>query len=81
MICDPITAETIDGQTYYYATRRGVRYMAYCGPSGWGVNTHRLSLGPRNVGGFKYYSGPAEISEKVKAFAGLELLLSAEVMQ
>lgn len=81
MICEMITAETLDGVTYYSATRRGVEYMAFDSMSGWGVSTRRLALGRMNVGGFKYYSGPAEISEKVKAFAGLALLLSAEAMQ
>jgi hypothetical protein len=72
-----ISAETIDGVTYYSITRRGVEYLAYCSLSGWGVSTRRLALGRRHVGGFKYYDSVEQLADTVKAFRGLDLLLAA----
>lgn len=72
-----ISAETLDGVTYYSATRRGVEYMAFDGLSGWGVSTRRLALGRMNVGGFKYYDSVEQISATVAAFRGLDMLIAA----
>lgn len=79
--CDPITSEVIDGVTYYSATRRGSLYTAYQTSAGsWFVASHRLALGRFHVGGGKYYDDLAHLAASCKAFAGLDLLLSAEAV-
>ena len=70
-----ITATTIDGMTYYTATRRGVEYTAYQTKGGeWFVATKRLALGRFNPGGGRYYKTIGELAQAVKAFVGLDLL-------
>lgn len=76
-----ITSETIDGTTYYSATRRGVLYTAYLTSWGdWWVGSQRLALGAFHVGGGKHYKSLSDLSAKCKAFAGLELLLSSDAV-
>ena len=73
----PLTTETIDSVTYYTTTRRGVEYTAYQTNSGsWFVSTHRKALGPRHVGGGRYYKTIDELANSCKAFAALPVLLS-----
>lgn len=72
-----ITAKQIDDTTYYKAVVRGVEYCAYLTKhSGWCVITRRIALGRSNPGGCKYFDSLSELSAKVKAFSGLDALLS-----
>lgn len=70
-----VTAEVFEGTTFYKATRRGVEYMAHELGGRWFVSTHRLALGPRHIGGGRYYETLAEVAEKVPALAALDLLV------
>lgn len=72
----PITAETIDGTTFYSTERRGVIYTTYETIDGsWWVGTHRKSLG-RHVGGGRYYVSLSDLANGCKAFAALPVFLT-----
>lgn len=71
----PITAETIDGVTYYTTTRRGVEYTAYMLCGQWFVASRRLALG-RPIGGGRYYKTLDALATGCKAFAALPVFLS-----
>lgn len=72
-----ITAETIDGITYYSTTRRGVAYTTYQTKGGdWWVSSRRLALGRSNAGGGRYYTDLAALCDGCKAFAGLSVFIS-----
>lgn len=75
-----ITAEVIDGNTYYTAEARGVSYCAYqsTATGRWWVSSRRLSLGRFNPGGGKWYGSVAEVAAGCKAFAALDVLLATE---
>jgi hypothetical protein len=75
-----IDSQVIDGVTYYQATSRGVSYVAHeiCGK--WFVSSHRLALGPRHIGGGRYYDDVAAVAAGCKAFAGLDVLLQADAI-
>lgn len=77
-ICNsqPIQTQTLDGVTYYTTTRRGVEYTAHqlCGQ--WFVASHRAALGPRHIGGGRYYKTIDDLANGCKAFAALPALLS-----
>lgn len=72
----PITAETIDGVTYYTTTRRGVEYTAYLLCGQWFVASHRAALGPRHIGGGRYYKDLDDLATGCKAFAALPVFLA-----
>ncbi|WP_153133211.1 hypothetical protein [Dechloromonas hortensis] len=71
-----ITAQTLDGVTYYTTTRRGVEYTAYVLGGQWFVASHRATLGPRHVGGGRYYQDLDALANGCKAFAALPVFLS-----
>lgn len=72
-----ITAETIDGVTYYTTERRGVIYTANQTAGGnWWVSSHRKALGRMHIGGGRYYESLDALAAGCKAFAGLPILLS-----
>lgn len=72
-----ITAETLDGVTYYTTERRGVIYTANATASGsWWVSSHRKALGRMHIGGGRYYSDINTLAGGCKAFAGLPILIS-----
>jgi len=73
----PITAETIEGVTYYSTERRGVEYTAYLTSWGqWWVGTHRKGLGRGHVGGGRYYASIDDLATGCKAFAALPVFIS-----
>lgn len=77
----PITAETLDGVTYYTTERRGVIYTANATASGsWWVSSHRKALGRFHVGGGRYYDSFGALAIGCKAFAGLPILLSLNAL-
>ena len=72
-----ITAEVHADQTYYTAIARGVAYCAHELGGKWFVSSRRLALGRFNTGGGKYYETLADVAKGCKAFAGLDMLVSA----
>lgn len=73
----PITCETLDGVSYFSATRRGVHYCA-CkqhDSDQWWVSTHRIALGSMHIGGGRYYRDLNDLAANCKAFAALPALL------
>ena len=72
-----IQQTTIDGRDYFTTTRNGVEYTAMRnGDGAWGVATRRLALGRFNAGGFKHFASLAELATKVRAFRGIDALVS-----
>lgn len=73
-----IEAREINGRTYYTTTRKGTEYCARkCfANGGWIVETRRLALGRNNFGSVKRFDNVADLSANVRAFAGLDKLLS-----
>lgn len=71
-----IETSVVDGTTFFKATRNGVEYWAYENWRGWNVTSQRLALGRRNPGTFRLFATVADVSASVKAFAGLDALLS-----
>jgi len=73
-----ITRETLDGVSYYTATRSGVDYCAYeqktVGKRF--VSSHRAGLGPLHIGGGRYYDSLADLAANCKAFAALPALIN-----
>lgn len=76
-----ITAQAIEGRTYYTATARGVEYMASELAGAWFVSSRRLALGRRHIGGGKHYSTLADVAAGCKALAGLDLLAETNVYE
>lgn len=72
-----IQQTTLEGRDYFTATRNGVEYVAMKDCVGWGVSTRRLALGRFNTGGFKRFDSLADLSANVRAFRGLDALVSA----
>lgn len=71
-----ISAEIIEGTTFYSTVRRGVEYTAYRTPGGnWWLGTNRLALGRGHIGGGRYYSDIDALAAGCKAFADLPLML------
>lgn len=75
MATAPIITVSIgeNGTTYFSATHRGVEYTCFENTAGWYVATHRTALGRHHIGGGKYYASKAEVAQKVKALAALDL--------
>lgn len=72
-----ITAEEINGTTYYTAVARGTSYCAYQSASGeWWCSSRRLSLGRWNAGGGKWYATLEALAQGCKAFSGLDVLVA-----
>lgn len=72
-----ITAETLDGVTYYTTERRGVIYTANATTGGsWWVSSHRKALGRNHIGGGRYYNDINALAAGCKAFAGLPIFIS-----
>lgn len=72
-----IQQTTIEGRDYFTATRAGVEYTAMKDCAGWGVASRRLSLGRFNTGSFKRFDSLPELAASVRAFHGLDALVSA----
>lgn len=72
-----IQQTTHEGRDYFTAERAGVRYTASQDCIGWHVHSHRLALGRGNVGGVKRFASVSDLATKVKAFRGLDQLVTA----
>lgn len=66
----------------YQTEYRGTAYHAQLIAGRWCVLTTRLALGRRHVGGSKWFDTLEQVSQHVKAFAGLATLAQiTEVLQ
>lgn len=71
-----ITADQLDGITYYETQRNGVAYTCHLTSDGeWCVHSHRLALGRHNVGTIRHYKNIDLLASSVKAFGQLPKLL------
>ena len=77
-----ITAEVLEGTTYYSAIARGTEYTAYQSKAigEWWCGSRRLGMGRRHIGGGKWYPTLEALAQGCKAFAGLDVLLTADAI-
>ena len=73
-----ITAENIQGVTYYQTESKGIAYTCYFTKQGeWCVHSQRLALGRHNTGSYRYYKNIESLASNIKAFKQLPQLLAA----
>jgi len=70
------------GPLTFATTARGVNYHAQLMVNGrWVVLSHRIALGPRHIGGSKWFNTLDELEAGVKAFKGLASLNALDKVQ
>lgn len=72
-----ITAETINGNTYYSAEARGVVYTARIDTLGrWEVTSQRSALRAARMGGsVRHFASPLALAYAITAFHGFDQLV------
>ncbi len=76
-----ITKENHEGTTYYSAEHAGVEYSLYYVDSvrAWSLTSRRKSRGPRHIGSHRYFMTLAELENKIKAFRGIDAMVTEQV--